>query len=181
MQIGVGQIFEQVVHRRIFPTPVAKGDELIIEISGRLSGEPREIVVIRALALRTVARTAGQHTRRHCIGRMLVRGRRRGMARSLQEDRQDGEGPSQSLDRFDVPETLHRTASPRQWDAPRRREGPAGKNLASDTARQELDLAFITPPIDRNAIAAPGYSLSGCIYPDLSGFERVGSVATKGF
>jgi hypothetical protein len=47
LQIRVGLIFEKIVHRRVPAPPVAKRDQLVRQIAGRLAGKAREIIVGR--------------------------------------------------------------------------------------------------------------------------------------
>jgi len=80
LQIGVGEKLQEIVHRRIFASPVAERHQLVVEIAGGLARKPREIHVAGALALGAVARGAGEHARGHGIGRALSGLRLRGRA-----------------------------------------------------------------------------------------------------
>ncbi len=73
LEIGVGQKFQQIVHRRISAPPVPECHQLVIEIAGGFAGQPREIDVAGALALRAVARSTAQHPRRHRVRRLFGR------------------------------------------------------------------------------------------------------------
>ena len=68
-QIIIGQIGEQIVHRRIFAPAGFEGFQLVVEISGRLARKPREIGVVRALPFNAMAGRAGLDALRH-IGRI---------------------------------------------------------------------------------------------------------------
>ena len=45
LQIGVGEKFQQIVHRRVSAPRVLERDQLVIEVARRLAGKPREIIV----------------------------------------------------------------------------------------------------------------------------------------
>ena len=68
LQVRIGLIFEQVIHRRVATPPVAKCHQLVHQIAGRLAGETREIITIRPPALTAVAWFAGAQVRLHRIG-----------------------------------------------------------------------------------------------------------------
>ena len=70
---GSGRILQQIVHRRIFAPAASEGEQLVVEISGRLAGEPREIDVAGAFALVAVTRRARLHARRHRVRRLTRR------------------------------------------------------------------------------------------------------------
>jgi hypothetical protein len=78
LQIRIGQKFQQVVHRRIFAPAAAEGEELIVEVAGRLAGKTRKIDVAGAFTLVAMTGRAGFHPRRHGIRRLV--GRLRGRA-----------------------------------------------------------------------------------------------------
>ena len=78
LQVVVGQKFQQVIHRRVSAPPVPERHQLVVEITRRLSRQPRKIDIAGALALRTVARRAGENARGHGIRRALLRPRRGG-------------------------------------------------------------------------------------------------------
>ncbi len=45
LQIRVGEVFEEIVHRRVAAPPISERDQLVHQITGRLAGEARKIVV----------------------------------------------------------------------------------------------------------------------------------------
>ena len=78
-QVAVGQIRDEVVHRRVLARAVAKRHELVVEIAGRLAGDAREVPVARALAALAVAGHAALHARLHRVE--LLERRDRGVLR----------------------------------------------------------------------------------------------------
>lgn len=62
LQRRIGLIFEQVIHRRILAPLVSKRNELMKEIAGGLTREPREINIACPLPLRAMTRRAGQNS-----------------------------------------------------------------------------------------------------------------------
>ena len=93
-QVGVGQVRDQVVHRRIHARAVAKRHELVVEVGGRLAGDAREVAVARALAALAVAGDAALDARLHRIdlaerrhGMVLRTGRR--VQRRRDDERDD--------------------------------------------------------------------------------------------
>ena len=66
-QVGVGQVRDEVIHRRVPARAVAEGDELVVQVAGRLAGDAREVAVVRALAALPVAGDAALDARLHRI------------------------------------------------------------------------------------------------------------------
>ena len=81
-QIRVGQIGDEVIHRRVLALAVAKRDQLVVEIGGGLARDAREVSVAGALPALAVARDAALDARLHRIDRLegwngLILGQRR--------------------------------------------------------------------------------------------------------
>ena len=70
LQIRIAEIFQQKVHGRIFPPVVLEGEQLVVEIAGRLAAEPREVDVDGALASAAVARGTGLDPGGHGVRRL---------------------------------------------------------------------------------------------------------------
>src|SRR4051812_12248857 len=72
-ELALGDVFQQIVHRRIASVAIAERDELIHQIARGLSGETREIAALDPLALPAVTGSAGKQPCLHRIGRVLCR------------------------------------------------------------------------------------------------------------
>jgi hypothetical protein len=68
LEIRVGKIFEEIVHRRVAATPVSERHQLVHQIAGRFAGEARKVVVFCPLTLPAVASRAGKEARLHRVG-----------------------------------------------------------------------------------------------------------------
>jgi hypothetical protein len=62
LQILIRQIRQQVIHRRIFAAAFAEGDQLVIEIAGRLTRKSGEINIADTASLLTMTGHAGAQT-----------------------------------------------------------------------------------------------------------------------
>ena len=62
-EIAVRQVGDKVVHRRVAPRAVAKRDQLVGQIAGRLAGDARVIAVVGALPVLSMARHAALRPR----------------------------------------------------------------------------------------------------------------------
>src|SRR4029453_15590043 len=62
-QVGVWQVGHQVVHWRVMPSTIAKGDELVVEIACRFRGDPGKRATRSALPALAVARHAALNAR----------------------------------------------------------------------------------------------------------------------
>src|SRR6202140_2114195 len=104
-QIGVGEKIQQVVHRRVFAAPVPECDQLVVEITRRLSREPREIDVAGALALSAVARRAGENAGRHGVGCAIGRLRLRSAKRKRDQNKKSENKSTASRHRYNPSST----------------------------------------------------------------------------
>jgi hypothetical protein len=94
LQIGIGQKLQQIVHRRVFAPAAAEGEQLVVEVTGRLARKAREIDVAGTFALVAVTGRARLHPRRHGIRRLV--GRLCGRAINGGQDGQGGNGDCRS-------------------------------------------------------------------------------------
>ena len=78
-QVSVRKIRDEVIHRRVTALAVAKRDELVVEITGRLAGDAREIIVARALPALAVTGGATLDAGLHRVE--ALEGRNRGVLR----------------------------------------------------------------------------------------------------
>ncbi|CAM2151868.1 hypothetical protein PT2222_270038 [Paraburkholderia tropica] len=74
VQVIVGEIGDQIIHRRVLAATLAKIHQLVVEVLGRFAGETREVVVVGALTVRAVARRAALHARFDRVGGFGLRG-----------------------------------------------------------------------------------------------------------
>ena len=65
LEVRVGKVRNQVVHRRVAAGAVAERDQLVIEVARGLAGDAGEVAVVRALALLAVAGDAPLDARGH--------------------------------------------------------------------------------------------------------------------
>ena len=72
-QVSVRKIRDEVIHRRVTALAVAKRDELVIEITGGLAGDAREVIVARALAALAMTGGAALDAGLHGIERLECR------------------------------------------------------------------------------------------------------------
>ncbi len=56
LQVGIGQVCDEVVHRRVAPRTVAEGHQLVEQVARRFAGDAREVAVRGALPALAVAR-----------------------------------------------------------------------------------------------------------------------------
>ena len=75
LQVVIGEIGEQVVHRREVPAPGVESMKLVHKIAGGLPRKARKVGVVRPFAHRAVTWGAGHYARFHRV-RSLFRGLR---------------------------------------------------------------------------------------------------------
>jgi hypothetical protein len=100
-QVVVGQVLDEIGHRRVVAPPGAEVVELVVEIASGLAGDAREEALRGRAPLQAMAGAAGLHALGDGVGHG-DRGRRvRAEGRRRERQRRDGQhaarGPAQSL------------------------------------------------------------------------------------
>src|SRR3954469_61151 len=104
LQVGIGQEFQQIVHWWVFAPAATESEELVVEITGRLACETREVDVAGAFALVAMTGRAGLHPRRHRIRRLVS-----GLCGRTIKGAQDGNGDCRSSEASEHAVALQKT------------------------------------------------------------------------